>query len=91
MGTLRSMKQGEVYAHAPASALRQVLALGVHLDDSTEDNGPLRVLPGSHKRDVLSDDEMERMVPETAPVKCVVRRGGGLACVLYSFIRLRVT
>ena len=74
-----SMKEGVVYAHAPASALRQVLALRVHLDDSTEHNGPLRVLPGSHKRDVLSDEEMERMVPETAPVECVVRRGGVLA------------
>jgi ectoine hydroxylase-related dioxygenase (phytanoyl-CoA dioxygenase family) len=68
-----------MYAHAPASALRQVLALRVHLDESTEDNGPLRVLPGSHKRDVLSGEEMERMVPETAPVECVVRKGGVLA------------
>ncbi len=74
-----SMKEGVMYAHAPASALRQVLPLRVHLDDSTEHNGPLRVLPGSHKRDVLSGEEMECMVPETAPVECVVRKGGVLA------------
>jgi ectoine hydroxylase-related dioxygenase (phytanoyl-CoA dioxygenase family) len=55
-----SVKEGVNYAHAPASALRQVLALRVHLDDSTEHNGPLRVLPGTHTRGVLSDEEIER-------------------------------
>lgn len=40
-----SVKGGIVYAHAPTSALSQILALRVHLDDSTERNGPLRVLP----------------------------------------------
>jgi ectoine hydroxylase-related dioxygenase (phytanoyl-CoA dioxygenase family) len=74
-----SVKEGVNYAHAPASALRQVVALRVHLDDSTEHNGPLRVLPRSHTRGVLSDEEIERLVPETAPVECVVRRGGILA------------
>jgi ectoine hydroxylase-related dioxygenase (phytanoyl-CoA dioxygenase family) len=74
-----SVKEGVIYAHAPASALSQVLALRVHLDDSTERNGPLRVLPQSHTRGVLSDEEIERMVPETTPVECVVRRGGVLA------------
>jgi ectoine hydroxylase-related dioxygenase (phytanoyl-CoA dioxygenase family) len=74
-----SVKEGVNYAHAPASALRKVLALRVHLDDSTEHNGPLRVLPGTHRRGVLSDEEIERIVPETTPVECVVRKGGVLA------------
>lgn len=74
-----SVKEGVNYAHAPASALGQVLALRVHLDDSTERNGPLRVLPRSHTRGVLSDEEIERLIPETAPVECVVRKGGILA------------
>jgi ectoine hydroxylase-related dioxygenase (phytanoyl-CoA dioxygenase family) len=42
------VKNGVQYAHAPASALEQVVALRVHLDDSTSENGPLRVLPGTH-------------------------------------------
>lgn len=74
-----SVKEGVNYAHAPAGALRQVLALRVHLDDSTAQNGPLRVLPRSHTRGVLSDDEIERLVPKTVPVECAVRRGGVLA------------
>ena len=53
-----SVKDGVNYAHAPASALEQVLALRVHLDDSTSENGPLRVLPGTQTRGVLTDEEI---------------------------------
>ena len=44
-----SLKQGIIYCLAPTPALCQVLALRVHLDDSTKQNGPLRVLPGTHR------------------------------------------
>src|ERR1700735_2606829 len=50
-----SLKDGVVYAHAPASVLRQILALRIHLDDSNADNGPLRVLPGTHTEGVLGE------------------------------------
>ena len=40
-----STKEGVLYAHAPSQALSQVLALRVHLDDSTSVNGPLRCSP----------------------------------------------
>ena len=73
------MKEGVVYAHAPANALREVLALRIHLDDSTERNGPLRVLPGSHERGVMTDEDIERLVPQTSPVERVVQRSGVLA------------
>jgi hypothetical protein len=43
-----SVKEGVAYAHAPAAALSQVLALRVSLDDSTVENVPLRVLPETH-------------------------------------------
>src|SRR5436853_33616 len=48
-----SVKQGAIYAHAPATALQRVLAIRVHLDDSTTENGPSRVLPETHKLGVL--------------------------------------
>jgi ectoine hydroxylase-related dioxygenase (phytanoyl-CoA dioxygenase family) len=43
-----SVKEGVVCAHAPASVLEQILAIRVHLDDSNQENGPLRVLPQTH-------------------------------------------
>jgi ectoine hydroxylase-related dioxygenase (phytanoyl-CoA dioxygenase family) len=71
-----SVKAGILYAHAPATALERVVALRVHLNDSLSDNGPLRVLPGSHTMGVLSDAEIRSAVDAGQPRECVVGRGG---------------
>ena len=49
-----SVKAGVTYAQAPAAALSRVIALRLHIHDSRADNGPLRVLPGTHTMGVLS-------------------------------------
>jgi ectoine hydroxylase-related dioxygenase (phytanoyl-CoA dioxygenase family) len=74
-----SVKDGVNYAHAPASALEQVLALRLHLDDSVAENGPLRVLPGTHTRGVLSDDVIHTLSTQITALDCLVPRGGILA------------
>lgn len=74
-----SVKDGIPYAHAPADALRQVLALRVHLDESNADNGPLRVLPGTHVNGVLTDDEIEELAGHSHPIECFAMQGGVLA------------
>ena len=71
-----STKAGVVYAHAPASALQRIVALRVHLDDSTSENGPLRVVPGSHELGVLSDAEIQALIARERPHECTVGRGG---------------
>ena len=53
-----STKAGVLYAHVPAWALERIVALRIHLDASTSDNGPLRVLPDTHRAGVLSDEEV---------------------------------
>jgi len=72
-------KDGVTYAHAPESALSQALALGLHLDDSTAENGPLRVLPGTQKLGVLTDDALHALSTRITPAECFVPRGGVLA------------
>jgi ectoine hydroxylase-related dioxygenase (phytanoyl-CoA dioxygenase family) len=74
-----SVKDGVIYAHAPASVLRQVLALRIHLDDSSAHNGPLRVLPGTHTEGVLSDDAIHEFAVKVEPTDCLVPQGGVLA------------
>jgi ectoine hydroxylase-related dioxygenase (phytanoyl-CoA dioxygenase family) len=74
-----SLKDGVIYAHAPATALSRVLALRVHLDDSLVENGPLRVLPGTHTRGVLGDDEIHECAERISPVECLVGKGGIVA------------
>ena len=74
-----SVKAGITYARAPASALSRVVALRVHIDDSRIDNGPLRVLPGTHTLGVLPDVELGRLAREIPPVDCVLPAGGIVA------------
>lgn len=74
-----SVKAGVTYAQAPAAALARVIALRLHIDDSRRDNGPLRVLPGTHTMGVLSDAEVGRLARDIPPVDCILPAGGIVA------------
>ena len=74
-----SVKDGVTYAHAPARALEQVIALRLHLDDSTAQNGPLRVLPGTQTIGVLTDDEIHGLSETAEAIDCLMPLGGVVA------------
>lgn len=74
-----STKGGVLYAHAPAPVLDTIVALRLHLDDSTASNGPLRVLPGTHRLGVLTDDQVHDLATRTLPVDCLASAGGVVA------------
>jgi ectoine hydroxylase-related dioxygenase (phytanoyl-CoA dioxygenase family) len=74
-----SEKAGVAHVQPPAALLARMLAVRVHLDDCMADNGPVRVLPGSHRVGRLAADAIEEWKAGTDPVTCVVRRGGLLA------------
>ena len=73
-----SMKDGIHYSHAPTWALTRVLALRIHIDASTSENGPLRVLPGSHREGVLTDDQVAAMAKTHKTVECPAPQGAVL-------------
>lgn len=74
-----SKKAGILYALAPAWALRRIVALRLHLDASTSENGSLRVVSGSHTTGVLSGAKISRVVQSQEATECFVSRGGILA------------
>jgi ectoine hydroxylase-related dioxygenase (phytanoyl-CoA dioxygenase family) len=74
-----SEKAGVPHVLPPAHVLENMLAVRVHLDDCTTDNGPVRVLSGSHRRGRLSDAAVEDWKASTEPTECTVARGGILA------------
>jgi ectoine hydroxylase-related dioxygenase (phytanoyl-CoA dioxygenase family) len=43
-------KAGVPHVEAPTEVLEEMLTARIHLDEVTDENGPLRVLPGSHCR-----------------------------------------
>jgi hypothetical protein len=47
--TKPTRKAGVPHAEAPLAVLERMLTARVHLDAATEENGPLKVLPGSHR------------------------------------------
>jgi ectoine hydroxylase-related dioxygenase (phytanoyl-CoA dioxygenase family) len=70
-----SQKAGVWQVQPPAEVLANMVAVRVHLDDCGTDNGPLWVLPGSHRFGWLDDelDDWKSRVPE---VVCKVESGG---------------
>ena len=74
-----SHKAGIIYAHAPRWALARTIALRLHLDASTTNNGPLRIIPGSHAAGVLSDADVFHLARKQESTDCVVSKGGVLA------------
>jgi len=74
-----STKAGIVHVQPPVEVLERMLAVRVHLDDCRADNGPVRVLPGTHRQGRLSSDAIEDLKRSIAPVECVAERGAILA------------
>src|SRR5262249_25340312 len=70
-----SEKAGVLYAHAPAWALNEVVALRVHLDPCDEDNGPLKVIPKSHLYGVLSDAAVAKAAKSNEHEVCLCAQG----------------
>lgn len=72
-------KEGVVHVQPPADLLSRMVAVRLHLDDCTERNGPVRVIPGSHRAGRLSADQVDEWRSIGDEVVCTVPRGGILA------------
>jgi len=70
-----SEKAGVPHVQPPAEVLERMLAIRVHLDDCGPENGPVRVLPGSHRSGKLDSEQIHAIRERTEPVDCVVERG----------------
>jgi len=71
-----SEKAGVWHVQPPAAVLEGMLAVRVHIDESGVINGPLRVLPGSHRAGKLRDADIPAWRARIAEQICVVPRGG---------------
>ncbi|MFG0262656.1 MAG: phytanoyl-CoA dioxygenase family protein [Novipirellula sp. JB048] len=57
-----TVKAGVPHVIACDDVLRQMLTLRVHLDEVTDENGPLRVIPGSHVSSTSDGDGLNAKV-----------------------------
>lgn len=73
-----STKAGSLHTLAPASLLERMLTVRLHLDECSITNGPLRVLPGSHRLSRLDAARIQQLRGEISEFVCVVPCGGAL-------------
>ena len=73
-----TMRNGVLHVEPPASVLEQMLAVRLYLDSCGEEDGPLRVLAGSHIRGKLSDAALQEQVATGAVVDLHATKGSVL-------------
>jgi ectoine hydroxylase-related dioxygenase (phytanoyl-CoA dioxygenase family) len=69
-----TVKQNQFAVQPPLDILQNNFTIRIHLDDTDENNGALKVIPGSHKKGVYRPETIDWNI-ETEEV-CNVRKGG---------------
>jgi ectoine hydroxylase-related dioxygenase (phytanoyl-CoA dioxygenase family) len=70
-----SVKADVVHVQPPTAILQRMLTLRVHLDDCGADNGPLRVVPGSHRVGILDVLRARIFREQHGEIACTVFAG----------------
>ena len=73
-----SRKAGVPHVQPPVQLLENMLTVRLHLDDCGPDNGPLKVIPGSHRFGTLTAKEIDEQVAQNSPRVCCLHCGGAL-------------
>ena len=73
-----TVKEGVHHVQPPIEVLESMLAVRIHLDDSNEQNGALKVIPGSHRMGRLNAEQIHSVPHTTCSTLCPVSRGGVL-------------
>ncbi|MCU0533385.1 MAG: phytanoyl-CoA dioxygenase family protein [Hydrococcus sp. Prado102] len=73
--TAWSIKQGVVHVQPPLEVMKNILTVRVHLDAATEENGALRVIPGSHQLGILTQSQIEPIKNNLVSIACRVNAG----------------
>ena len=73
-----SNKDGTWFVQPPAGVLAQLVALRLHVDDCGPDDGPLRVVPASHRAGRLDDATASALRAARGSLACPVPRGGAM-------------
>lgn len=73
-----SEKEGQLFVQPPAALLEQLLAVRLHIDHCAQADGPLRVVPGSHRHGRLSPARALQLRADVGETSCPVVLGGAL-------------
>ena len=71
-------KAGVHCVQPPVELMLDILAVRLHLDDCSAENGALKVLPGTHCLSKLTSLEVEAQTTRSSEVTCEVAAGGAI-------------
>jgi ectoine hydroxylase-related dioxygenase (phytanoyl-CoA dioxygenase family) len=74
-----SGKEGVLYVQPPVPVLESLVAVRAHIDDCGPANGPLHVVPGSHRQGRLSAQAARALREQRGAFECIARRGDVVA------------
>ena len=69
-----TVKQDQYAVQPPLNILEDNFTIRIHIDDTNENNGALKVIPGSHKKGIYRPENIDWSI-ETEDI-CSVKRGG---------------
>ena len=70
-----SRKEGVCFVQPPVEVLEQLVAVRLHIDDCGVENGPLKVVPGSHRAGRLSPSAATVLRGNLGEEACLAQRG----------------
>lgn len=73
-----SEKDGAIFVQPPESVLQELVAVRLHIDECGSDDGPLKVVPGSHKAGRLGAQAALIARDNLGEAMCTVGKGGVL-------------
>ncbi len=71
---LWTSKQNQFAVQPPMDILENVVTIRIHLDDTDENNGALKVIPGSHLKGICRPETIDRTKEQE--LSCNVSKGG---------------
>ncbi len=73
-----TVKGGVPHVRPPVEVLERMVTIRLHLDDVDSENGPLLVVPGSHRQGRLNVASSQEWLDKNCAQACLVSRGGVL-------------
>lgn len=72
--TCWTVKQNQFFVQPPLEILENIFTIRIHLDDTDENNGALKVIPGSHKKGIYRPETIDWSMEKEE--FCKVKKGG---------------
>jgi len=73
-----SEKEGGIFVQPPAEVLQKIVAVRLHVDECSSNDGPLKVVPGSHNHGRINQETALSLRTANGEVICPVARGAAM-------------